>query len=102
MNPIKISGDCSIYEISSTHQQVMKSWKGDSALALDLSNVRDIDASFIQLLMSCKQTAEQKEQPFELLNVPEKVTQMIEAMFSADFFTPSNQADIAEPKQAGV
>ena len=99
MNPIKLSGDCSIYEISSTHQQVMKSWKGDSALALDLSNVRDIDASFIQLLMSCKQTAEQKAQSFELLNVPEKASQMIEAMCSADFFTPTNQAAVTEPEQ---
>ena len=103
MSAIKLSGDCSIYEISSIHQQVMKHWKGHTALALDLSSVIDIDASFIQLLMSCKQTAEQNNQTFELLNVSDPLSKMIDGMFSSDFFTtPSNLAAITQPAQTGA
>lgn len=103
MSPIKLNGDCSIYEISSIHQQVMKSWKGKSALTLDLSRVSEIDASFIQLLMSCKQTAEQEKQSFELLNASDKLTQTIDAMFSSVFFNPtSEQTASKEPELKGV
>ena len=82
------------------HQQVMKSWKGKSALALDLSKVSDIDASFIQLLMSCKQAAQQKKQSFELLNASEELTQMMDAMFTTDFFSTDSGTKAPEPTGA--
>jgi ABC-type transporter Mla MlaB component len=100
MKPIKLSGDCSIYEISSLHEKVMKAWKGESPLALDLAKVTEMDPSFIQLLISCKQTAENKEQSLELLNAPEELTHMIDAMFTSDIF--SAEPGLEDPAPTGA
>ena len=100
MKPITLSGDCSIYEISSVHQQVMERWKGKSPLALDLSKVNDIDASFIQLLMSCKQTAEHKKQSLEIVNAPDELAHMIDALFISDIL--STESGTQAPATTGA
>jgi anti-anti-sigma regulatory factor len=81
MNSINLSGDCTIYEISEIHQKVLQAWKKNKGLMLDLSEVTDADTSLIQLLLSCKQSARQQQQAFELRNVPQELTGKLEALY---------------------
>lgn len=100
MKPIMLSGDCSIYEISSLHEKVVKAWKGNSPLALDLAKVTDIDPSFIQLLISCRKTAENKKQSLELVNAPQELTHMIDAMFAWEIFSAESGSENPAPTGA--
>ena len=97
MKPISLRGESTIYEMSSLHQQVLKDWKSDRVLALDLAAITTIDPSFVQLLMSCKQTAQHHQQNFELLNAPDELTRTIDAMMLTDFFAASANDDADDP-----
>jgi len=86
MQTIQLTGECTIYEIAQLHQQIHDKWKADSGLELNASEITDVDASFIQLLAACKNTAMINEQSFSLLNPSEVLNEKIDAMFMHDFF----------------
>lgn len=87
MKPIAIKGEANIYQISGIQDQILKAWKGDTALTLDLSKAEDVDSSFIQLLLSCKRSAQANSQQFEILKVPEHVQSMLDALYANDCFS---------------
>ncbi len=87
MNPIQLSGEGTIYEIVSIHQQIHDNWSVDTDMILDVSAITEVDASFIQLLASCKKTAESNHQTFQIINQPETLNDKMAAMFMQDFFT---------------
>ncbi|MCW8929874.1 MAG: STAS domain-containing protein [Gammaproteobacteria bacterium] len=86
MDAIQLDGECSIYEITQLHQKIHDNWQGKTALNLDVSGVTEVDASFVQLLASCRKEAQEKHQQFELINPSEPLLKRITAMFMDDFF----------------
>ncbi len=93
MSSITLKGECTIYEIGQIHQQIHDKWKQDSELSLNVSAVTDADASFIQLLASCRKTAEDKGQAFKLVKPTEALIQKIEAMFMSAAFSSEKKAN---------
>ena len=91
MSAIELSGECTIYEIAQLHQQILEKWKENSELIVDTSAVTEVDASFIQLLASCKKSAAEKNGRFQLLNPSEEVNNKIQAMFMQNFFSEVEQ-----------
>lgn len=93
MDSIQLSGECTIYEIAQIHQKIHDNWQANTNLSLDVSAVTEVDASFIQLLASCKKMALDKNQLFELLNPSDAVSNKMTAMFMNDYFDSENTAD---------
>ncbi len=86
MSTIALSGDCTIYEIAQLHQQIHDNWKAGTDLELDVSAVTEVDASFVQLLASCKKRADIHEGQFQLSHPTEALNEKIKAMFMVDYF----------------
>jgi len=86
----KLTGECSIYEITQIHQQLLSQMQATEAtqadFMLDVSKVSDVDASFIQLLACCKHNADNNKQKFQLINPSESLSNRIKAMFMEDYF----------------
>ena len=72
---IALEQDCTIYEVSEKHHQIVEQWSksGSSGIRLDLSAVGEMDVCFIQMLISCEQSAKKQERSFELLNVSDEL-----------------------------
>ena len=96
MAAIKLSGDCSIYGITDVQQLIHKKWNNNKPLTLDLSDVSDFDPSLIQLLMSCKSSAIQHNQPFEMLNMSEDIQQVLDAMLVTDYFSDLPEKSLSD------
>lgn len=93
MNAIQLSGECTIYEIMQLHQQIHDNWPENTGLELDVSGVTEVDASFIQLLATCKNTARNKHLSFQLKTPSEPLNNKINAMFMQDFFFKDDDLD---------
>ena len=63
-----------IYEVESFHKSLQQ-WcqSAQSELKIDLANVKVIDISAIQLLLSAQKSCESKSSRFELVNVSPEV-----------------------------
>ena len=82
---IKFANECTIYEVSERHQQIMTKWADiKQSLTIDLSAVSEIDSCFIQLLLSCKKTALEKNVSFQLVNGSEKVGEKFRGLFAEE------------------
>ncbi len=86
MSKITLSSECTVYEIAEIHQQIHDNWKAGSDLELDVSAVSAVDASFVQLLVSCRKQAELNECKFKLTKPTEILNEKIKAMFITDYF----------------
>ncbi len=86
MNRIVLSGECTIYEIAQRHQQIHDNWKADGNLELEVSAVTAIDASFVQVLASCKKQAEQHGFQILITDSTDLLEDTIKAMYMSDFF----------------
>ena len=74
MVKITLENDCTIYEVSEKHHQIVDKWpQSGEELQFDLSGVGEMDVCFIQMLMSCEQSARNQELSFKLLNVPDEL-----------------------------
>ena len=102
MNSLSLSGDCTIYEISEIHQQVLQAWKKKKGLTLDLSEVADIDASFMQLLLSCRQSAQQQQQLFELKNIPQQLSEKLESLYLSEWFSEPEEKTLESSEAASA
>ncbi|MBT3724130.1 MAG: STAS domain-containing protein [Gammaproteobacteria bacterium] len=87
MSAIVLSGECTVYEIAQLHQQIHDNWTADTDLELDVSAVSVVDASFVQLLASCKKQAGKQALQFLLIKPTEALDEKIKAMFMNDFFS---------------
>lgn len=93
MDSIQLSGECSIYEITKLHQKIHNNWQAKTDLDLDVSEVTEVDPSFIQLLASCKKQADENNHLFELVSPSEPLLNKIKAMFMHDYFFSSETSD---------
>ena len=93
MSAIALSGECTIYEIAQLHQKIHDNWKAGTNLELDVSAVSEVDASFIQLLASCKKRAEAHEVNLLLNNPTDALNEKIKAMFMIDYFAADPETD---------
>jgi len=93
MNSIQLDDECSIYEIAQIHQKIHDSWQAKTDLTLDVSAVSSVDASFIQLIASCKKMAMDKNLSFKLLNPSETVSNKIDAMFMNAYIDSDETAE---------
>ena len=60
--------ELSIYDVESLHQALYQEFSGD-ALIIDMTNVKKVDMSIIQLLVAAKRSCEEVAKSFELKGV---------------------------------
>ena len=78
MQTITLENECTIYEVAEKQQLIMGLWSDQKTdVSFDLSAISEIDVCFIQLLISCKKTALKNNVKFEVVNIPDEVTNKI-------------------------
>lgn len=63
---LKFSNDCTMVSISENYQEMMEAIRDSKNLKLDLTNVEQVDASFIQLLITAQIEAKRTETNLEV------------------------------------
>jgi len=82
---ITLNGECTIYEVAEWQNKIIEKWSDYSqTLSLNLAEVSDIDACFVQLLLSCKKTAHAHGAQCHLLNSPEILNDRLKNMHVAE------------------
>ncbi|MFK5983993.1 MAG: STAS domain-containing protein [Pseudomonadota bacterium] len=78
IHTINLEHDCTIYEVAEKHNQIMQQWAGqDCPIVLNMQAVTDIDVCFLQLLISCKKTAQKNNVSCQILNLPDEIIDKI-------------------------
>ncbi|THB69558.1 MAG: STAS domain-containing protein [Gammaproteobacteria bacterium] len=68
---IKLQQECNIYTISSVKEQILEAAGNSPDICLDLANVEQVDACFLQLLHATNNYLFEKKGNLELINIPE-------------------------------
>ncbi len=88
MQTITLENECTIYEVAEKQQLIMSKWVGrNTDINFDLAAVTEIDVCFLQLLLSCKKTANEHNVSCELINLPNEVSNKIKAAHLTEHFT---------------
>jgi len=91
MIEIRFSGECTIYEVAESQNKIIQKWPDQSqTINLNMSGVSDIDASFVQLLLSCKKTAHENNAQCHITNLPTVVEDKFQAMHVAEILSDNN------------
>ena len=77
---LKLHGDCTIYEIADLKETLVEYFNDSEQLDVDLAAVEKVDASFMQLLMSLKKSAEAAEKELSFINVSKDLAEVVELM----------------------
>ena len=93
----KVQGEFTIYQAASLKQEMISFLEGHNTIDIDLSEVSEIDAAGIQLLLLAKKTAAAKEKKLRLIEHSSPVLEALEllnlsAYFGDPLFIPSKTA----------
>lgn len=86
---IKLDEDCTIYEVSDIHEKLTEAFRTSPDIKLDCSKVKNIDSSFIQLLLVAKIEAKRIESELGIMGDIEHINEFSKKMhcdLSADDF----------------
>ena len=73
---IKFEADCTIYEVSGLHEKLSKAFSQASLIKLSFTDIENIDASFIQLLMAAKLEAKRKQIALEFSGDMKEISEL--------------------------
>lgn len=84
---ISISGDCSIYEICDRFTEIDFSVFSSEvgSIDVDLENVSDFDASFIQMLVFLKRKAIKYGKLLRFMRASDSVTESVRALYLVEY-----------------
>ena len=78
---VSLPHECTIYEVAQWQQNIITQWANQSTpLKFDLAEVKEMDASFVQLLLSCQKTAHHHGATCTLDNIPAAVEERLQQM----------------------
>ena len=83
---LHFSGELNIYQAAELMAQIKAELKKDTPLNLDLSEVDEIDASGLQILIALKVHAISYGQPLNMLSLSDSVMELLELSDLAGFF----------------
>jgi len=87
---IALPKECSIYEVALWQQKIIEQWPNQSThLVFNLEAVQEMDASFVQLFLSCQKTAHHHGGNCCLINIPENVEERLKQMQVYDVLVAS-------------
>jgi len=75
---MSLVGDIKIYEAAKHKEEMFTGLEGYKSLKLDLSEIEEIDASGLQLLILLRKEVIEKNVPFELINMSKPVLSLLE------------------------
>lgn len=75
---LSIEGALSIYEVVALREEILACFKEDSPLQVDLSQVTDGDTAGVQLLLSARKTAHQRNRALSIANLSQSMTEILE------------------------
>ena len=81
---LKFAADCTIYEAAEHYQKVIDAINEASIVELDLSDVENVDSSFIQLLVSMQLEAKRNETKLEVKADSEAVNDLAAHIYCQD------------------
>jgi two-component system chemotaxis sensor kinase CheA len=64
---VQLAGDCIVSTVNSHHQELVEALRNAKAITVDLSQIGNIDISFIQLMVSASRTAARQSKSLNLL-----------------------------------
>ena len=88
-NPLCLSGDLSLRNISELHQRLQRALSEHQAIAIDTTDVESVDAGTLQLLVSAAKTAAAAGRALNL--AADAATPMGRALIRAGFFTEAGR-----------
>jgi ABC-type transporter Mla MlaB component len=75
---VAFAGRCSILSVETHHRRLIDASCRNQAIIVDLSEVEQVDVSFIQLLISAKNGAVAQKKPFSVENIPDGIAAMVQ------------------------
>jgi|GEM_PF-460662 len=94
---ITLDNECTIYEVSEWQQKIISQWSNQKqSLHFNLANVNEMDASFVQLLLSCKKTTHDRGVQCVLNNIPASVEERFRQMHIHDLLIDKTNAGESE------
>jgi len=72
--------DCTIYEVTALKEEILSVLSQSDIITLDLSNIVEFDACFIQLLLSTQVYAKQKNINLSISGATEALTTVIKSI----------------------
>lgn len=81
-----ISGDLKIYDAIKTKEEVLKDFSSFRELKLDVSQIEELDASGLQLLILLRKEAKLQQMRFELVAASTPVMKLLELYRLRDWF----------------
>ena len=86
---MKIEKDeLTIYDVEALYQEFLELFKNDTAV-IDMSNVKKVDMSITQLLVSLQKSCQETSKNFELLHINQEVTDILKSC-ACDFLLGVN------------
>ena len=83
---ISLVGDIKIYEAMNNKQEMFSELESYQSLKLDISQIEDIDASGLQLLILLRKEVKERNIPFELVAMSTPVLKLLELYRLKDWF----------------
>lgn len=68
-----LTGDLTIYTIENIRKEIAAGISGDMDILIDVKELKEIDITGMQLLLSLKTTAEKSGRQFKLVNIPQHI-----------------------------
>jgi len=82
---IPVVGECTIYEVAEWQQKIITLWPDEQqSVCFNLSQVNEMDASFVQLLLGCKKAALSQGVQCVISEIPPSVEERFQQMNVAD------------------
>jgi len=94
---IDLPEECSIYEVAQWQQKIIEQWPNQlHPLIVNLEKVQEMDASFVQLLLSCNKTAHHHDGSCILINIPENVQERLKQMQVYELLVETEQGALID------
>lgn len=78
--PIKITGDLTIYQVAEWRERLLPALLGSNEIQLDLSEMGEIDTAGLQILIALNRQVADENGSFSIVSCSESVRQVIDFM----------------------
>lgn len=85
---VVFNGECTIYEVAEWQNKIIQKWSDHHLdIVLNMSEISDVDASFVQLLLSCKKTAHAHGSQCHITQIPSVLEERLKHMHVAEILS---------------
>lgn len=90
---LAFSGECTIYQAAALHQQLTALFGVAQVVSLDISTVGEVDAAFLQLLLSSRMQARHSSITLHFSEPSASLLQLLDSLYCRSLLTDVETAD---------